>query len=55
VRWPWVGGLATIGIGLASAVGAYVIGPAVIVSALSLVTITESMRAAGALSLFGGS
>jgi hypothetical protein len=50
-----VGGLATIGIGLASAVGAYVIGPAVIVSALGLFTITESMRAAGALSLLGGS
>jgi hypothetical protein len=45
----------TFGIGVLSAVGAYVVGPALIVSGLSLVTITESMRAAGALSLFGGS
>jgi hypothetical protein len=45
----------TFGIGVLSAVGAYVVGPALIVSALSLVAFTESMRAAGALSLFGGS
>jgi hypothetical protein len=50
-----ISGLATIGIGLASAVTAYICGPALIVSALGLATITESMRAAGALSLFGGS
>jgi hypothetical protein len=50
-----VSGFATLGIGVASAVTAYVLGPALIVSALGLATITESMRAAGALSLFGGS
>jgi hypothetical protein len=50
-----VSNLTTIGVGLASALSAYVIGPALIVSALSLVAFTESMRAAGALSLFGGS
>jgi hypothetical protein len=50
-----VGGLTTIGIGLASAMTAYVCGPALIASALGLFTITESMRAAVALSLFGGS
>jgi hypothetical protein len=50
-----ISAVTTFGIGLASAVTAYVLGPALIVSALSLVTITESMRAAGALSLFGGS
>ncbi len=50
-----ISAVTTFGIGLASAVGAYVLGPALIVSALSLATITESMQAAGALSLFGGS
>ena len=47
--------MTTFGMGVASAVGAYVVGPALIVSALSLVAFTETMRAAGALSLFGGS
>jgi hypothetical protein len=50
-----VSSLATFGLGLASAVGAYVIGPALIVSALSLTAFTESMRAGGALSLSGSS
>jgi hypothetical protein len=50
---PRISTVTTVGIGLASAVTAYVCGPAVIVSALSLVAFTESMRAAGALSLFG--
>ena len=45
----------TFGIGVLSAVGAYVIGPALIVSALSLVAFTETIRAAGALSLSGSS
>jgi hypothetical protein len=48
-------GMTTFGIGVLSAVGAYVIGPALIVSALSLVTFTETIRAAGAMSLFGRS
>ncbi len=45
----------SLGIGVLSAVGAYVVGPALIVSALSLVGFTETMRAAGALSPLGGS
>jgi hypothetical protein len=45
----------TFGIGVLSAVGAYLIGPALIVSALSLVAFTETIRAAGAFSLLGGS
>jgi hypothetical protein len=50
-----VSNLTTIGVGLASALSAYVIGPALIVSALSLVAFTETIRAAGASSLFGSS
>ena len=41
--------MTTFGIGVLSAVGAYMIGPALIVSALSLVAFTETIRAAGAL------
>jgi hypothetical protein len=50
-----ISAVTTFGIGLASAMTAYVCGPALIASALGLFTITESMRAAGALSLFGSS
>ncbi len=50
-----VSGLAAIGIGLTSAVGAYLVGPALVASTLSLAAFSETMQAAGALSLFGSS
>jgi hypothetical protein len=47
--------MTSFGIGILSAVGAYVIGPALMESAFRLVGFTDSMRAAGELSLVGGS
>jgi hypothetical protein len=47
--------LTTVGIGLAAAVGAYVISPGLIASGLSLVAFTESLQAVRALSLLGRS
>ncbi len=47
--------MTAFGLGILSAVGAFVIGPDVLESALNLVGFTETMRVAGALSPLGGS